>query len=416
MKMKLRLTSMGMLEALMWSAGGCALLIFWLLWPDLPGKPEAKRAAAERRIATAGLFSASRDAEPDSPALREWRERFHSATVLGRPGAGHKERSESDWPATTGSGPARSASVLLPEKHPTAVAKANAVAPTVFSTVTASDLQDRDTDKPADTDAGIAASNAHEHGPVNGDAEKADTPEGALGAAVEPTSGELASDRKLAESGVNEGIHHTEAAQEAILDGRSVITDAQQRPDTAMNESIYSTDPTFIGAASEAESSRPNDVPGPGQEVPAYQFASLAAAVPEPERIPGDLSELLRVTVPEVGLVLIDAPRPAVQEQAHTTAQTIIASPSSHAPAPGQRDVLIEKGEERLERGDISGARLFFSRAAASGDPRAAIGMARTYDPEVLRALRVYGVRPDPAQAAHWYGRSKTLHAIVSTR
>jgi TPR repeat protein len=76
----------------------------------------------------------------------------------------------------------------------------------------------------------------------------------------------------------------------------------------------------------------------------------------------------------------------------------------------------VLKAEELLDRGDVSGARLLFRRAAETGDARAALGLARTFDAKVLRTLRVYGVRPDPDQAALWYARSKTLENLASMR
>jgi hypothetical protein len=82
----------------------------------------------------------------------------------------------------------------------------------------------------------------------------------------------------------------------------------------------------------------------------------------------------------------------------------------------GDRDLLISRGEGLLARGDLSGARLSFSRAAAGGDPRGATGMARTFDPETFRKVRVIGMRPDPQQAAEWHARSKVLQAVASAR
>jgi hypothetical protein len=80
------------------------------------------------------------------------------------------------------------------------------------------------------------------------------------------------------------------------------------------------------------------------------------------------------------------------------------------------RDFLVRRGEELLAQGDVAGARLFFGRAAADGDPRGATGMARSFDPGTLRKLRVLGIRPDPEQVAQWSARSKVLQAVASTR
>lgn len=58
-----------------------------------------------------------------------------------------------------------------------------------------------------------------------------------------------------------------------------------------------------------------------------------------------------------------------------------------------------------LSVGDISAARRLFERAAHDGSGLAATALGRTYDPHVLAALGVHGIRPDAAAAAEWYRR-----------
>ena len=72
--------------------------------------------------------------------------------------------------------------------------------------------------------------------------------------------------------------------------------------------------------------------------------------------------------------------------------------------------LLVVRGNEMLGRGDVSAARLLYSRAAAAGSAAAAAAMARTFDPEVLNALGVHGIRPDAAQAAQWHRRAAELN------
>ncbi|MBR0647835.1 hypothetical protein, partial [Plastoroseomonas hellenica] len=69
-------------------------------------------------------------------------------------------------------------------------------------------------------------------------------------------------------------------------------------------------------------------------------------------------------------------------------------------------ELLITRGNEMLARGDISAARLLYGRAAAAGSVAALTAMGRSYDPAVLGALGVRGIRPDPEQAALWYRRA----------
>jgi len=76
--------------------------------------------------------------------------------------------------------------------------------------------------------------------------------------------------------------------------------------------------------------------------------------------------------------------------------------------SPEEIAVHLARGEERLKAGELAAARLYFERVALSGDPRGALGMARTYDPAVLAGLPILGPRSDPAAARQWYQRAAT--------
>ena len=71
---------------------------------------------------------------------------------------------------------------------------------------------------------------------------------------------------------------------------------------------------------------------------------------------------------------------------------------------------LVARGDAFLGAGDISSARLFFERAAAAGDGRAAMRMAVTYDAAFLDRAGLQGLRDeDPERAAFWYRRAREL-------
>jgi TPR repeat protein len=72
---------------------------------------------------------------------------------------------------------------------------------------------------------------------------------------------------------------------------------------------------------------------------------------------------------------------------------------------------MLRRGEALLATGDISGARRFFERAAASGSAPAARAMAETFDPEILVARGARGLQPDAAAALQWYRRAAELGA-----
>ena len=62
-----------------------------------------------------------------------------------------------------------------------------------------------------------------------------------------------------------------------------------------------------------------------------------------------------------------------------------------------------------IETGDMSGARLVLRRAAESGDSQAALLLASTFDPIVLRELGVVGFASDVEQALSWYEKAIAL-------
>jgi hypothetical protein len=76
---------------------------------------------------------------------------------------------------------------------------------------------------------------------------------------------------------------------------------------------------------------------------------------------------------------------------------------------PGVAAILLQKGRDSLDAGDISGARVAFRRLADAGMPDAALALARTYDPEYLAAHNFLGVHGDPATARALYQRAKEL-------
>ena len=74
--------------------------------------------------------------------------------------------------------------------------------------------------------------------------------------------------------------------------------------------------------------------------------------------------------------------------------------PVSPAPAlilklePDELALLLRRGQDMLKLGDISGARLVLRRAAETGNSEAALMLAATFDPIVLRELGVIGFPP----------------------
>ncbi len=108
-------------------------------------------------------------------------------------------------------------------------------------------------------------------------------------------------------------------------------------------------------------------------------------------------------------------PPPAAEPQPETRA--VLAAPQP-APAeaprlpPAVHASLMRNGDAALQRGDISGARALYQRAASLEGTTAAalVATGKTYDPGILAGLGVHGgALPDAAAAARWYERAQAL-------
>ncbi|MGI9301470.1 MAG: protein kinase domain-containing protein [Gammaproteobacteria bacterium] len=80
-------------------------------------------------------------------------------------------------------------------------------------------------------------------------------------------------------------------------------------------------------------------------------------------------------------------------------------SVNAQTATPGVK-ALVDKGHELMQRGDFSGARLAFKRAADWGSAEAARAVGQTYDPVYLAEAVVQGVFTDLREALRWYERA----------
>jgi hypothetical protein len=74
-----------------------------------------------------------------------------------------------------------------------------------------------------------------------------------------------------------------------------------------------------------------------------------------------------------------------------------------------QTAVLMKRAQDALNAGDVSSARLTFSRLADAGNADAAFALATTYDPRELAKRNAVGVAGDPARALSLYQRAVEL-------
>jgi TPR repeat protein len=101
---------------------------------------------------------------------------------------------------------------------------------------------------------------------------------------------------------------------------------------------------------------------------------------------------------------------PEDQQQQHKQ-QKLQAQERERSLSPEEIDRAISLGKKFLAQGDVATARRFLARAAEARDPRAALMLAATYDPEGLRTLGVVGMSPDLEQAHSWYALAAQFEA-----
>ena len=80
-------------------------------------------------------------------------------------------------------------------------------------------------------------------------------------------------------------------------------------------------------------------------------------------------------------------------------------------------ETMVRRADALLQRGDVSGARLLYERAAAAGAGAAALGMGKTYDATFLAGIGITGMGADSEVAMRWYRRAAVLgDAAARTR
>jgi hypothetical protein len=71
---------------------------------------------------------------------------------------------------------------------------------------------------------------------------------------------------------------------------------------------------------------------------------------------------------------------------------------------------MMRSAAQRMANGDVSGARMIYQLLAKEGEASAALALAETYDPPVLRKSNITGgVTSDVGLAQSWYEKAKAL-------
>jgi hypothetical protein len=76
---------------------------------------------------------------------------------------------------------------------------------------------------------------------------------------------------------------------------------------------------------------------------------------------------------------------------------------------PAEIAILLKRGQDALNNGDLVAARLLLQRAAGAGSADGALALAQTFDPAVIGRLGAVGVAADAAKAREWYQKAARL-------
>jgi hypothetical protein len=109
------------------------------------------------------------------------------------------------------------------------------------------------------------------------------------------------------------------------------------------------------------------------------------------------------------------------KSQGQLDPEQLTAGPPTSSPPQRALDneeiaALLRRAKNLIASGDIAAARLLLLRAADANDPKAALALGATYDPLVLRELRVYGLTADAAMARVWYEKARAFGSVAATR
>lgn len=131
-----------------------------------------------------------------------------------------------------------------------------------------------------------------------------------------------------------------------------------------------------------------------------YVVTDPAPAAPQQPQVQQPQAQTLQVREPQPQQLQARAAAPSTSSLAPQRIR------SERILSPDELDKLIARGEKFIEQGDVSAARLVFERAAQARDPRAALALGSTYDPNVLGRLGVVGVQAEPEKARSWYEKA----------
>jgi hypothetical protein len=136
------------------------------------------------------------------------------------------------------------------------------------------------------------------------------------------------------------------------------------------------------------------------QRAPSAPAPAVAAA-PPPRQEPAP-QRILTAAPPE------PQPQPAAKIEA-AAPSFAPAQPKKLAISPETEAAMLDRATQMLSMGDVSSARLLFEHVAKKGSGKAAMALARTFDPAYFGSINTRGLKPDRDKAKEWYSVAAEL-------
>ena len=138
----------------------------------------------------------------------------------------------------------------------------------------------------------------------------------------------------------------------------------------------------------------------PSASAPIISTPTRAAITKQPPR-----AKIARETPPAAQPTVQPTPQPAGQ----ATTQPMVQDLFTRQIDPDELASLVRRGDDFVNFRDLSSARLLYRRAAEAGNVRAALALASTFDPNVLKKLGFPENVGEVTKARLWYERAQQL-------
>jgi hypothetical protein len=182
--------------------------------------------------------------------------------------------------------------------------------------------------------------------------------------------------------------------------GRRASANEWRVPAQVVSDAAIIPPPDFVG-----EMNLSAELHGTGGAALVTTFVRLTWASAQPGR--AVMSAASNAAPPPAPV----APAPPQPQAIASPPPPAVATPQAAEPirefSPNEIAGFVRRAQELLASGDLQGARVLLTRAVDAHDARAALLLAKTFDPIALKQFSATDRGPDVAQARNWYQRAR---------